>query len=97
VGVGTAGANAHPTVLASAHEALLQLMEKDLVGNARRLEPVMVQCMNALKGAAVSVASACSRAVPPTPPNPRESLAHTTLPNFISPCTTLQSSAMEIF
>uniref|UniRef100_A0A7S4LDJ6 Aspartate aminotransferase family protein n=1 Tax=Eutreptiella gymnastica TaxID=73025 RepID=A0A7S4LDJ6_9EUGL len=40
--------NAHPAVLASAHEALLLLMEKDLVGNAKRLEPVMIECMEAI-------------------------------------------------
>eukprot|EP00667_Euglena_gracilis_P012460 EG_transcript_12805 len=50
--------NSHPSVLASAHEALLQLMEKDLVGNARRLEPVLVECLEALAAKHPSVKQA---------------------------------------
>lgn len=50
--------NAHPTALASAHEALLQLMEKDLVGNAQRLERVMVECMESLSAKHPSIKQA---------------------------------------
>ena len=42
------GSTAHPTALAAAHEALLLLMEGDLVGTARRLGPVMAECLEAL-------------------------------------------------
>ena len=55
--------NAHPAVLASAHEALLLLMEKDLVGNAKRLEPVMIECMEAIAGVAPVIPFDCSMAL----------------------------------
>lgn len=52
--------NSHPTALASAYAAVQVMLERDLIGNAARMEPIMQQGMNELMAKHPSIKQARS-------------------------------------